>query len=179
MSNYENAPATQILATHCAACSRPLVDAESVEAGMGPDCRRKYLKPAQLSESARKQANACVYELALIVSRGFSRPTDRALFGVGIDSLKLLGCEKLVEKLEKMQVSIRIEETDGRLCVVFPYDENAVYASRSIPGRCWDKERKVNTFDATDAAKHALWALLRRYFPGRLAKGPKGYFTVK
>lgn len=26
MSNYENAPATVMLATHCAMCARPLVD---------------------------------------------------------------------------------------------------------------------------------------------------------
>lgn len=44
---YENAPATKLLATHCCMCSRPLVDAESVEAGIGPDCRKKhgYTKP--------------------------------------------------------------------------------------------------------------------------------------
>lgn len=42
MSTYENAPATRMLATHCAVCSRPLVDAASVEAGMGPDCRDRH-----------------------------------------------------------------------------------------------------------------------------------------
>jgi len=31
-----------MLATHCAVCSRPLVDAASVEAGMGPDCRDRH-----------------------------------------------------------------------------------------------------------------------------------------
>ena len=40
--SYENAPATQLIATHCACCGRPLVDAASVERGVGPECARKY-----------------------------------------------------------------------------------------------------------------------------------------
>lgn len=42
MSTYENAPATKLLATHCACCARPLVDAVSVETGVGPDCRKAH-----------------------------------------------------------------------------------------------------------------------------------------
>lgn len=39
---YESAPATAMLATHCACCGRALLDATSVEAGIGPECRRKH-----------------------------------------------------------------------------------------------------------------------------------------
>src|SRR5687767_11998091 len=39
---YENAPATRLLATRCACCHRALVDAESVERGVGPDCAKRY-----------------------------------------------------------------------------------------------------------------------------------------
>lgn len=42
MSDYENAPATKMLASHCACCARPLVDAVSVETGVGPDCRKTH-----------------------------------------------------------------------------------------------------------------------------------------
>lgn len=42
MSTYENAPATKLLATACACCGRALVDAVSVERGVGPDCAEKY-----------------------------------------------------------------------------------------------------------------------------------------
>ena len=41
-SSYLTAPATKMLATHCAVCARALVDAKSVELGIGPDCRKKY-----------------------------------------------------------------------------------------------------------------------------------------
>lgn len=39
MTTYENAPATKFVATHCACCGRALVDALSVQTGIGPDCR--------------------------------------------------------------------------------------------------------------------------------------------
>lgn len=37
MNTYENAPATKMLATNCVVCGRALVDAVSVEMGIGPD----------------------------------------------------------------------------------------------------------------------------------------------
>ena len=40
--NYESAPATKLVATLCACCGKNLLDAESVEAGMGPVCRKKH-----------------------------------------------------------------------------------------------------------------------------------------
>jgi hypothetical protein len=39
---YENATATKFLATHCACCGKALVDADSVQAGVGPDCRAMH-----------------------------------------------------------------------------------------------------------------------------------------
>ena len=39
---YESAPATKMIATHCAVCARPLLDAESVERGIGPDCAKRH-----------------------------------------------------------------------------------------------------------------------------------------
>jgi len=40
--SYENAETTLFLATHCAVCGRPLVDADSVHHAVGPDCRKRY-----------------------------------------------------------------------------------------------------------------------------------------
>lgn len=40
--SYETAPATIMLATQCACCRRPLVDAVSIETGMGPVCRKRH-----------------------------------------------------------------------------------------------------------------------------------------
>ena len=49
-TNYENAPATKLLATHCGCCGRALVDAVSVERGVGPDCAEKYGAPEAQGE---------------------------------------------------------------------------------------------------------------------------------
>lgn len=54
-----------IVATNCAVCSRPLTDALSIEAGIGPDCRAFYgYFLDKLTEEARVEANRIVHELA-------------------------------------------------------------------------------------------------------------------
>lgn len=40
---YEQAPATKLLAQHCCHCGKELLDADSVQAGMGPTCRKRFL----------------------------------------------------------------------------------------------------------------------------------------
>jgi len=67
---YENATATKIMATHCCCCGKPLVDAKSVEIGIGPVCRKRYGFDMDVSEDARKRANKIIYDLALAVSQG-------------------------------------------------------------------------------------------------------------
>lgn len=47
---YEEAPATEMMASHCLLCGRPLVDAVSVETGIGPVCREKYGYGADLGD---------------------------------------------------------------------------------------------------------------------------------
>ena len=62
-TNYENAPSTALLATNCLACNRPLRDAASVEAGIGPICREKYGYDS-IAEDVRIKANALIHEAA-------------------------------------------------------------------------------------------------------------------
>lgn len=64
MNSYENAPATKLLATACACCGRALVDAVSVESGIGPECRKKFSVDVVVDESARIEANALVHAVA-------------------------------------------------------------------------------------------------------------------
>lgn len=84
MSDYTLAPAVSLVATDCAACSRPLLDAVSVEAGMGPTCRKRHgygvaQRPADWAEVARAFATAATPE----------RPsnTPSMLDGVDLDAL--------------------------------------------------------------------------------------------
>lgn len=167
--SYEDAPATRMLATHCACCGRPLVDAVSVEAGMGPECRRRHFVGAPVDEATRKEANKLIYEIAL----------KQDGFGIAepLDKLRALGFDRLVKRIEQRAVPIHIEEREGRLIVKTPYRKDSLAAWRAIPGRIWDKEAKVNTVPA--GQRHSLCSLLKRFYKGELAAGPKGTFEVK
>lgn len=141
MSDYANAPACRILATHCCVCSRPLLDSVSVEMGIGPDCRKRLMgKDQGHSEEARTEANRIVYALALVIS-GKQAPAEfgagtfdsdavRAVYLIGgeravgamlvgdrpegklIERLRTLGFDKLADKLEKAWMPIRVIEMD-------------------------------------------------------------------
>jgi hypothetical protein len=47
---------------------------------------------------------------------------------------------------------------------------------RTIPGRRWDKENKLNTFPVI--AKGQLWDFFQKFYPGKTGIGPKGPFIV-
>jgi len=68
MSDYTQAPACTMMATTCAICDRPLLDAKSLEVGMGPECRKKYGYAAEAKlagEEARTAANVLIHQVAL------------------------------------------------------------------------------------------------------------------
>jgi len=166
-SSYEDSPATRMLATQCACCGRPLLDAISVETGMGPQCRKRYLKGVCVDEETRKAANELIYEIAIKQNKEITEPLGK---------LRKLGYERLVKRIEKRFVPIRIEEKDGRILVRTPYNADSVRAWRAIPGRRWDGEEKANTIP--NGQQHSLWSLLKRFYPGTLAVGPLGYFEI-
>lgn len=168
-NNYENAPATKMLATHCAACARPLLDAKSVELGIGPDCRKKHgYTLRNVSEEDRARANQIVHEIAC-AQTGLAAAT-------GAVELTLLGFEKLAKRILERVSDIRIVEAEGSLVVHAPYNEAAVAGWRQVPGRRWDREAKANRVPAR--AKGALWTFLKAYYPGAIGHGPRGVFEV-
>ncbi len=203
MTNYTAAPACTMLATNCCVCNRPLLDAVSVQMGIGPECRKKYMGKGQgASEAARTEANQIVYQLALVISgvnyetafgtrepmpTAVDQDATQAAYALGgpravgqmlaantatgttlLGRLVELGFDKLAAKMEAAWMPIRIEEVGGRLQLKAPYNEGAIAAQRSIPGRLWDKANKVNTFPAT----------LTRFYAGLAGMGPKGAFVV-
>lgn len=174
--SYENAPATTMLCTHCAACGRPLVDSVSVEAGMGPDCRKKYMK-AETSPEHRAETNALVHALALTLSsKGQSAAAAQA--AAQIARIRELGFDKLADKLTTIYISVVITVVGDALEVEAPYDVRFTELVRAIPGRRWNGEKKLNVFPCTSSARLALHAALVACFPGASALGPKGGFVV-
>ena len=177
MNTYENAPATKLLATHCACCARPLLDAESAEVGMGPVCRKNngYSEVAAMPEETRAEANRLINLIA--------RERASAEVVAAFKRLFELGLVKIVEHLLASVATVKIAVTGedhphgaGRLALKSPYSEIGVNAIRAVPGRRWDAENKLNTFP--ESSRSALFECLKVVWPGVLGIGPKGPFMV-
>jgi hypothetical protein len=180
--NYENAPATKMLASQCVCCGRALVDAISIELGTGPECRQYF--DADLSPN-RPAANKLVFEAAIAAQMGRIETVICLASEVG-----KLGFPVLAEKMKsrfvnvvaapERQVSIFIEmEKDGKTYrVKTPYRRGAAEefqaAWRAIPGRRW----YLHANHVPVEQKTALWSLLRRFFPGKYGHGPQGVFRI-
>lgn len=94
--SYENAPATRLVATRCASCNRPLVDAESVEIGLGPDCRRMYGFNIPIEPQLREIANGIVHDIARGALKGAAlKEAVRELSALGFDEL----ADRIAERL--------------------------------------------------------------------------------
>lgn len=194
MSSYENAPATLLLGSSCACCGRPLLDAVSVEAGVGPDCREKYgygdaqgdadwalastllggeLAPALAGVWTLDAHTAANILVRAVASAAVALPRR----GACVAALAALGFGKLAARLLVRAHGIVVEDAgSGQLRVRAPFSPELNEAIRRVPGQRWVAADKVRTVPATSRA--ALWAVLKAVFPaGTLVSGPKG-FTV-
>lgn len=169
--SYENAPATTLLATHCSVCARPLVDAQSVELGIGPDCRKKHGYDIEVDPAARAEANLIVHLIAVKQDGLDVAEMCQRLAALGFIALGA----RIMERIAEVRI-YALGEAGELLAIEAPYEPEAVDAMRYIPGRRWDKANKRNTFPA--AARAKLFALLCHFYPGKLAVGPKGPFVI-
>jgi hypothetical protein len=156
--DYTNAPATALVATHCALCGRALLDAASVESGMGPTCRARVLRDAPTEH--RAEVNALVARIAANTSAADVAALVAQVAAHGYAAL----AERLTERLaEGRAVTVRAEG-DG-YAVTAPFSETFGAALRECaPSRRWDRDAKVWRVPAT--AKRGLWTALVRAFPG-------------
>lgn len=166
-----NAPATKMVNTPCVCCQTPLVDAESLARQIGPHCWKKFMRADYklLSEANRQAANKVIHAIA-------ADRENPAVVTSGCETLRSLGLPDIAQKILERVAVVRIAEEGGRLLVKTPYDEQAVIFMRSIAGRRWNPEQKVNEFPL--AAKPAIWQMLRNLYPGKVGVGPRGSFIV-
>lgn len=157
MSSYEAAPATLLLATHCACCGRPLVDAVSVETGVGPDCRARHGYLADAAPEARAEANALVHAIAVEQTGPGVLAATARLAALGFVKL----AARVADRLGQGAVSVRRHPCGERLIVVAPYDAEAVAAWRGLPGRRWEGGANV----VPCGSEAALRALLAAHYP--------------
>jgi len=180
---YEDAPATKIMATHCCACGKPLVDAKSVETGMGPVCRKKYGYDMPCSEEHRKMANAIIYALALAVSNN-----EVTLETVqSVDQLDALGFTKIaaIFRFRSVPIAVTIDTFDGeeRYFVRAPYNESYNYdvwtkprQGTKVPAAFAPTAKKVFhwTFPKDEYNRKRIFGALLKHFEGSLAFAPDG-----
>lgn len=189
--------ALDLVATSCACCGRPLVDATSVEAGVGPECRKKHgfaeaqaepdwdacaalvaglgahadrFAAALDARDARRVANVATWLVA-------TRATGEAV-RVLVVLVSVAGYRRLADRIaqEEGEAFAVLPRQDGTLEVRFGFDPEKVEAIRSVPGRRFDPDGKVWTVPVQ--SRVALWAAMRRVAPGQLVRTQAGIRVI-
>src|SRR5688572_31962314 len=192
--SYENAPATAMLATHCAVCRRPLVDAVSVETGIGPDCRAKYgygeaqaeaywtaalstLVGLEVASAVETAADA--HQAANILVRHIAA-SDRVgpAYEAMVKALHELGFRTLATKIATRCAGVIVERDGDDLLVRAPYSAEANRDWYALGGRFAKKPFPHRRVPATEANRRALWTLLQRHYAGVLMVGPEGLRAI-
>lgn len=193
---YENAPATKMVATHCAICSKPLVDADSVEAGIGPHCRKRHgygvpngdpdwnraaelllaggMDPQTLpcwGEDAHKASNVLTHQVAAGLG-------GKLILARLVAAVEALGYSRLARAMGKALGAVVVERGETNLRVKAPYSETFNLNVRRVPGQRWNREEKVREVPVESAK--ALWVALKNsYDAGTLVFGSKTVIIEK
>ena len=174
--SYENATATKMMATRCANCGRPLLDADSVNSGLGPECRRKLMVMVDGGEN-RDEANRLIYAVAMDQNNtNITRDSINALVDLGyINVAMALGkrfagvCiwthgEYLYIKTGfNPEYNAAIKRIRGR------FNPEAIKEA-GIPAKCWSVHK---------SQKGNLWNILCDVMSGTIGIGPKGMFSCR
>jgi len=195
-TDYTDATATELLATHCCLCGRALLDAASVERGLGPTCAEKAgvgeaaheadwtralavlaavtIDGASLSSwscDARAVCNALVHRVG--------RDPLAAEVPAIVEAIEALGYLKLAATLADrlVPVTVRVEAEGEALVVSADLPRGAVFEAflaemRRVPGRRWNSERKVDIIPAK-SRKHLFAALLNGLPEGAVIVGTR------
>ena len=193
-TTYENAPATQLVATHCACCGRALVDANSLKIGVGPTCaaRHGFTKASIFPnwDGVKAALSAEEYGALEIDKR---RPiykdsevarfvANRLVYRVAADpsgpqtksrtlALVALGYPELAERIAERLGAVRVKEEGDVLVVEAPLSETFIAAMRRVPGSRWVGERQARLVPVS--SRRHLWGAIRAAFPNCFVIGSK------
>lgn len=168
--SYESAPSTAMLATHCCVCGRPLRDAASVEAGIGPVCA-KDSDLAALSGVDRAIANRLIHAASVALSVG-----DGAKVLDCADALRCVGALACATRIVEASVgaAVIVESVGAMLRVRTPYMSDWPESlRRHVPpgARTWDRTEKA--WIVHPGARAQLWSAIRETFDGFPLVTPK------
>ena len=164
---HEKAKATRLLATHCCVCWRPLVDAKSVEMGIGPVCRKKYGHPDILTtDEMRMRALGALAVSGLdshvideVLARGndarqvcnwlvywaSANYTDKKIVLGCTPIIRLLGYTSLADKLEQDRSTVRLVVKADEIEVYFPWEDTTIQGLKMLNGVTL-RDPKTNRF---------------------------------
>lgn len=193
MSGYETAPATVLLATECACCARPLVDAVSIETGMGPICRAKhgYSDEPGPADAVRFGAYLGAYNATVAGDRVLSLESvdgetrvlaNRIVHRIAcgresveqiarlVAALDALGFSTLARRIAKRMRAVEVTTEGDALVVRAPFSLAFNDAVRACRGQRFDRDRKVRVVPR--AQRVQLWEAIRQAFgPGTIVCG--------
>lgn len=192
--SYHDAKATRILATHCVSCGKDLLDAKSVEIGMGPDCRRRFLRNPEIETTDEMRLRAlgalAVSGLpteiidAVMAHKGDARVVCNTLvfhaalhftdkeFVLGCTPvIRLLGYVKLADKLEKDRSTVKLTATDdGWIEVYVPRNETFMAGAHKMGGEIHRHPKgRFKCWAVPEDRKDSLVLLLGATFPNEYA----------
>lgn len=202
MMTTTNAVRWNKVATHCCVCGLPLVDATSVEFGIGPVCRRKYNYEDAYAISPDTGAEVSLFlaeqnfphDVALGVDAAVEADDSRKAANklvyyasaeqgeaaiLAAHALRLLGYTALADRIQDRLLAVSLKRTpEGMVAVTTPYNPAFIGALRvKFVGQKWDRENKVwllpDTQEAFDHLSNAL-----AVYAGQWAVGPNGPFKV-
>jgi SWI/SNF-related matrix-associated actin-dependent regulator 1 of chromatin subfamily A len=200
--SYENSIATKQVASQCIFCKRPLVDAESVERGCGPECAQKYMRFADpgpvdvnkievalaaapetfrkdvakyLSQDDLKQAvQRAIWHAA--VAAEYGGEGSREVIASAHTLAQGAGYDVVARQIAKMHIAqsgIKLVQVGNNVAVVTPYNQAFVSAIKNVPGRRFTRDPEPGWIVPEDRIPEAINALAAA-FPGRMAFGLDG-----
>lgn len=195
---YEQSPAVELIATNCALCGRPLLDADSVECGMGPVCRARHgagaagLAPDWLAVGRLAEGLPEAYAARVRCFIAFGEAAGLANWAVNrIAALGLAAGDDVADRLvlivaaagyvrlaaqlaeRHSRVVVNVLRDGAELVVSAPYNAAFVECTRHFRGRRWDAKEKTTRFPV--AARAGLWGALADSFgAGTMVVGANG-----
>ena len=200
---HELAAATRVLATTCCVCGRDLCDAKSVELGIGPVCRKRYFRDADIPltsqgwekalgvlvqsglpmhivdsvlarrPNTRKAANVVVYWAS---ANHTSRDIVLACAGI----VRYLGFTTLADKLERDRSDIRFETDGARINIFTKRHDGFNRGLRRLGARMVRHERgRFKCWAVPSSSKDKLIVLAGVHFGGLKCFADEGIFTIE
>ena len=180
----------------CALCGQPLKDATSVQAGVGPWCRKKYKYEDAIELSAdiiakcehlvefgadfvqaiqdndsRQAANILCRWIALWVNK--ARCHDKTVRA--IQTLQVMGYDLLAQRTTKRLCKKWSIEPDGDYYAIsYPFNPTWSDTLRGFRGSYFNKDKRC--WMVPKNHRKALWAALGKAHKNTFIKGPQGIF---